>query len=158
MPITHNFFIFSSFRPCTVFFLRSILQKHWSCVCVCSYHRPECLVTTIRVVTMGIRAPPPTPKVIQTTSHTTRATARRGKMCETLHKRTSADRGDLACPLSPVLVCNWLTVKSHFCCQPREVVSSIKTSTVSVFLSSFSGWQATISSRRKRTKKKEELL
>lgn len=88
----------------------------------CSFSRPGCPVLTRRAATTGSRAPPPAPKVIRATSHTTRATARRGKMCETQHRKTSADRGDLALPPSPrtptpVLVCNWLTVLSHFCCQ-----------------------------------------
>lgn len=76
--------------------------------------RPGCLVPTTRAATTRSRAPP-APKVNRATSHTTRATARRGKMCETPHKKTSADRGDLACPpsplpslspLPPILVCN----------------------------------------------------
>lgn len=66
-----------------------------------------------RVATMGSRAPPPVTRVIRATSHTTRETARRGKMCGTLHKRTFTDRGYSAWPPLPsfihVLVCNWLT-------------------------------------------------
>lgn len=67
----------------------------------CPFSRPGHLGLTRRAATMGSIAPPPTPKVIRATSHTTRATARRGKMCETLHKKTSADRGDLAYPPPP---------------------------------------------------------
>lgn len=61
---------------------------------VCSFSRPGRLGLTRRMSTMGSRAHPPAPKVITATSHTTRATAKREKMCETLHKKTSADRGD----------------------------------------------------------------
>lgn len=104
------------------------------------FPRPGCLVPTTRAATTRSKALP-APKVIRATSHTTRATTRRGKMCETLHKKTSADRGDLTCPPPPPRPCLQLTdcPTSAARLQPWEVVSGIKTSTVSVSLSSFSG-------------------
>lgn len=60
--------------------------------------RPGYLVSTIRVVPTVNRAHLPAPRVIRATGHTTRAIAKKGKMCATLHKKTFADRGEL-CPV-----------------------------------------------------------
>lgn len=102
---------------------------------------------------MGSIAPPPTPKVIRATSHTTRATARRGKMCETLHKKTSADRGDLAYPPSPPPPPSLSATDWQSC--PTSVAR------LQQYLSlcqAFWGWQATISSRNKKKKKKKRVV
>lgn len=69
------------------------------------YHRPGCLVPTKRAAITGSRAPPQATKVISATSPTTKATARRGKMCESPHRKTSADRGHLTCPSFLSLCC-----------------------------------------------------
>lgn len=74
--------------------------------------RPEHLDLTRRVATMGSRARPAA-KIIKI-NHITKATARKEKMCETLHKRIFADRAGLARPHHPTSTPPLLTVWSHF--------------------------------------------
>lgn len=78
---------------------------------VSSLCRPEHLDLTRRVATMGSRAPPAA-KLIKI-NHTTKATTRKEKMCETLHKRIFADRAELTCPHHPTSTPPLLTVWSH---------------------------------------------
>lgn len=73
--------------------------------------RPEHLDLTRRAATTGSRAPPAA-KLIKI-NHTTKATTRKEKMCETLHKRIFADRAELTCPHHPTSTPPLLTVWSH---------------------------------------------
>lgn len=86
--------------------------------------RPERLDLTRRVATMGSRAPPAA-KIIKISS-ITKATARKEKMCETLHKRIFADRAGVSCPHHPTSMPPLLTVWSHVCFQTSAKSVSVK--------------------------------
>lgn len=135
------------------------LEKNSSGLCALTHSRAGCLVPTKRAATTGSRARHPVPKVIRATSHITRATARRGKMYETLHKRTSADRGDLTCPPHHPNPPSCLQLTD--CHVPLLLPDSSLERLLVVFkhlqyvsLSRFLGWQATISSSKKKNKKR----
>lgn len=67
-----------------------LLSDHYNLLMFWTF-RPGCLVPTTITLTKGSRTP--TPKTTRRTNRFTRATARRGKMYETPHKRISTDRG-----------------------------------------------------------------
>lgn len=98
--------------------------------------RPGCLVLTKRVAITGSRTTPPplVAKTTRTTSRTTRPTARGGKMCETRHKRTSADRDNFAHTTQPSRPCLQLSrLTSAARLKPWEIITSIKTLSIWLF-------------------------
>lgn len=84
-----------------------------------SLSRPGHHGLTRRAAIMDSRAPPLAPKVVRATSHITTATTRRGKTCETLHRKTFADRGDLA--PAPLSLSALTDSPVPFCCQTSAV-------------------------------------